>query len=299
MKKVLISLFAVAAMVSCSNDELVELNQQAIAFGDAFVDNATRADYSQSGNLVQSFKVYGTANDVLIFDGDVVTRPDDLDGYDNKTAWECTETQYWVPGATYNFAAIVDGGESGVAAMPTTIDHTVVTGDEDLLYAEATASVNAAGTVTDLTNDKVAFTFSHLLSKLYFTVNSKMTDYTVTPISITVTGVQKSGTYTIEDETWAKDGVDTTLLEFVNGSGVLQSHQIIPVEQTLNVTIVYDTYFKGEKISRATKEAIIPARTYAAKTVYGITANIGGKEIEFTVNAFADFTAGTGTEINM
>ena len=69
MKKILFAVFALAALASCTNNEVIELNQQAIAFGDVFVDNATRADYSQAGKLVGSFKVYGTANDVLIYNG--------------------------------------------------------------------------------------------------------------------------------------------------------------------------------------------------------------------------------------
>ena len=306
MKKVLISLFAVAAMVSCSNDELVELNQQAIAFGDAFVDNATRADYS-SGKLLESFKVYGTANGVLIFDGDAVTRPASLSsGYDNTKAWECTETQYWVPNATYNFAAIVDGGEP-VTAMPTTIPFTVADGadNKDLLYAEATATVNPDGTVTNLTNDMVAFTFNHLLSKLYFTVNvdPTMTGYTVTPTSIAVTGVQKNGIYTIdgtydgeENGTWEKNGGDITSLEFVNG-GVLQSRQIIPVQQTLDVTITYETYFGGAMISSATKKGTI-THAFEKNTVYNIGATISGTKIQFTVTGCEGFDT-TGGNINM
>ena len=104
MKKILCAVLALAAMASCSKEYIVAENKQAISFGEAFVDNGTRADYS-SGKDVQSFYVYGTltgsyGNPVQIFKGAEVERPDDLTtGYNEEKAWVCEETQYWVPNA--------------------------------------------------------------------------------------------------------------------------------------------------------------------------------------------------------
>ena len=67
MKKVLFTLTALAALMSCSKDEIVESQPaQVIGFSNIFVDNSTRAAYDGSykydgtnGNLTQ-FHVYGT-----------------------------------------------------------------------------------------------------------------------------------------------------------------------------------------------------------------------------------------------
>jgi uncharacterized protein YcfL len=55
MKKILISMLAVAALVSCSKEESILVDQgEAIAFGNAFVDNSTRADDpSSSANDIE------------------------------------------------------------------------------------------------------------------------------------------------------------------------------------------------------------------------------------------------------
>lgn len=303
MKKVLFAVLALATMASCSNEYTVEMDREAIAFGDTFVDNATKAEYT-AVNGIAEFKVYGTVtgsgNTVLIFDGDTVTRPSDVTG-----AWICTETQYWVPGTEYEFAAIVDGGNSDVIAMPTTIDFTVTDGTVDLLYAEANVSVDADGVKSgDLKNDMVAFTFDHLLSKVQFTVKNGMTaDYTFKVTDISVTGIKDKGVYTIAGETWdlAVGAADlATALSFGtteeipvnNGAKVASTTRLIlPVEQTLAVTINYDIYCKGQKVASTSKTGTVPTTTYAAKTLYNVATTLSlTDQIEFTVNSVGGFS---------
>ena len=43
MKKIFLAVVALAAMTACSNDEFVSVDRAPINFGEAFVDNATRA----------------------------------------------------------------------------------------------------------------------------------------------------------------------------------------------------------------------------------------------------------------
>ena len=75
MKKLFTILAVAAAVVACQKNETIALdNGEAIAFGNAFVENAVRADYSSTD--ITAFKVYGTVNDVNIFDGDNVTKGD-------------------------------------------------------------------------------------------------------------------------------------------------------------------------------------------------------------------------------
>lgn len=297
MKKILFAVLALATMASCSNEYTVEMDREAIAFGDTFVDNATKADYSQAGKLVQEFKVYGTVSDVLIYDGDTVSRPVEVtnNGAYMDTAWSCAETQYWVPNATYNFAAIVDGGLSGVTAMPTTIDFTVANGanNKDLLYATAEVEVKNDGSKEgDVSaNGLVAFNFQHLLSKVDFVITKNApSGYSFEVTSIKATGAQKVGRYTIGNAIpWEAVGTDKVdELEFVNGP-----LQILPVEQTLNVTITYDTYIGSDKISTATKTGALNNFTPEANHAYNVTATLTlDKKIDFTVVSVGGFDDG-------
>ena len=306
MKKIFCAVLALAAMTSCSNDYTITESKQAIAFGNVFVDNATRADYS-SGNDIQEFKVYGTltgsGNTVQIFNGADVTRPTDLASgvYDPTKAWICNEVQYWVPNASYQFAAIVDGVATATTGLPVTIPFAVTDGDGDLLYATATATTNDNGTPNV---ELVAFEFDHLLSKVQFTVANKMAaDYSIEVTGITVEGAKEDGLYTIETETWGTTSVDTVpsltfgttdVIASANTDVASETRQILPVEQELAVTIAYDIYYGGStKISAATKSGTIPAQTYVKNTVYNITAEIDANKIEFTVNSVNGFNTPT------
>lgn len=179
MKKFFFGILAIAALAACSNEEQIAAPKgEAIAFGNAFVDNSVRAidpSYGATNNGVKnditSFKVWGTANDVLIYDDAVVTKGT----ADYNSEWSCTAAQqYWIPGVVYNFVGIVDGDVEGVTAttpvdgMPTTITYKA-DGETDLLCQTIRKTALASG------NGLVAFNFTHLLSKVNFTVVNNST----------------------------------------------------------------------------------------------------------------------------
>ena len=293
MKKMLFALVAMVAMVGCSKDELLEVDREQIAFGDVFVDNATRADYS-SGNTVESFKVYGTISvpslntTAQIFNGSTVER----DGKANGVAWDCDNIQYWMPNATYNFAAIVDG-EAATTALPATINHVVADGtaNKDLLYATASVSTNPNAAPTGVNNNGVvAFNFSHLLSKIQFKITNA-TNQTYQVTSIAVTGVAEDGAYTVSTGEWAKVGTDTTNLTFgtatVAGGATVAANatrQILPVEQTLAVTITYNVLDSNNQVvGTLTKSGTISSQTFAKNTVYVVKATLTGTAIDFSL----------------
>lgn len=200
MKKFFIAIVALAAAVSCSNDDIISIDRQAIGFGNPFVENSVRADYSDGVQKLTKFNVYGTvtgtAGTVNIFDGVEVK------GNVGTAVWSYEEqyNQYWIPGADYNFAAVVDATVAkGDYNMPLTLTTVAdaTSNLEDMLYATATVD-NATAT-----QDPVNFNFSHLLSKVHFTVTSNATGgyyHTVTGIKVSNF---ESGTYTIDSETWA------------------------------------------------------------------------------------------------
>ena len=203
MKKFFIAIVALAAAVSCSNDDIISIDRQAIGFGNPFVENSVRAtDYSVPANLTQ-FKVYGivkgTAGTVNIFADVPVTGTVGAD-------WSYNEqyNQYWIPGAAYNFAAVVDAtvatsNATETIGMPTTLTTTADNNGNlnDMLYATASVASAVAN------QGVVELTFDHMLSKVHFTVTSNATG----GYSHTVTGIKVSnfseGTYTIANNTWS------------------------------------------------------------------------------------------------
>ncbi len=220
MKKLFTILAVAATLVSCAKEDVVrEAEGEAIQFGNAFVENSTRAADPTYGTVaLEKFNVYGTVQGtgngiVNIFDGDVVT------GAVGQNVWSCDVKQYWIAGATYNFAAVVDIDKNtdnlpdGVAVdsngMPNTITYTTAN-QNDLLYA-------TAGPITGLAKDnqKVNFTFSHLLAKAQFTVKSNTEGgyyYSVKDIKVSN---YSEGIYTIGATTpWAVDADDATEIEF-------------------------------------------------------------------------------------
>ena len=201
MKKTLFTILAVAALAGCDKEQIVTVNQEAITFENAFVDNATKAlDPSITTTTLDGFTVYGTTQGneasapvVNIYPGVAVTgRVTDVDGNGNATAgtWNYDDqyTQYWIADNTYNFAAVKNATVTTDAnGMPTSLAYDAAT-QTDLLYAEATATGKASG------NEAVAFTFSHLLSKVKFSFQNTSAattnpNYTYKVTDITISGV--------------------------------------------------------------------------------------------------------------
>lgn len=315
MKKIFFAAIALVALASCAKEEFVSVNRQAISFGEAFVDNATRADYSVAGNLTE-FYVYGTASGTMqgggtvnIFDGDEVT------GTVGNNVWNCTETQYWIPGANYAFAAVVDAtvdnttddvDANGMPAKLHTKLDTAVTGSMhllDMLYAEAT--VDGDDVIVGY-NTPVNFTFQHLLSKVHFTVTSTAQgDY-----SHKVTGIKvynyAEGTYTINGGTWNVNG-DPVAVTFADIAGVSSTNGttgvsnadmlLVPTAATYNVTFTVELYKGTTKLGTETKT--IPVEKDLVKgNAYNFTIACSvGNPIQFSVTN--DPTWGTQPDVTI
>ena len=299
MKKFFIAIVALAAAVSCSNDDIISIDRQAIGFGNAFVENATRVDYSTEGALTK-FNVYGivtgTAGTVNIFNGNEVTKTQQntTDIGDTNTWWYAAgAAQYWIPGASYNFAAVVDAtvGDTDVdtKGMPTKL-HTIVddatNGNmnlKDMLYADASV---AGAQVTDTYNTPVAFTFSHLLSKVHFTVTSNATGgYYHNVTNITVANFE-SGTYTIDGETWA--GTTAKNVAFANIENVtvdntdgVSNADLLLVPNAATFTV--DLYKNGTKLGTETKTVAVDTALVKGNSYNFTIACSVGNPIKFTV----------------
>ena len=295
MKKIFLAVVALAAMTACSNDEFVSVDRAPINFGEAFVDNATRADYSST--QIKHFKVYGTvtgnSKTVNLYNGADVTG----DAYGE--IWTCNQKEYWIPNCEYVFQAVVDG-EISEGKIAYTIGQDTGSDDvSDLLYGEANVETDPASTpsgnvVTIDSKPVVEFTFSHLLSKVGFTFENSVggSEYTYNVKAVAFTGHDSKGTFTIGGAWDNAYEASTTALEF-GAPGVVDNtqvaapttHQIIPGAQILSVSFTYDILFKDETVSTDIVVTKPLEYTFERNHVYNITVTLPapGKEIVFTV----------------
>lgn len=312
MKKIFIAVMAVAALASCAKEETVNIDRgDAIAFGDAFVENATRAIY-ETANDITGFTVFGNVNNVALYgNGATVTRNDKALG----TAWDCSVARYWTPNGTFNFAAIANGTAAELAnGLPTKIGYTVVDADPaDLIYATATAATDANSVPTSGVNANkvVAFTFEHLLSRVKVSFENQIPEtiytYNITDVKITT---WDKGTYTIGAATpWAKDGTGTIALNYtaVNALSNTATEEagaklVIP-GSTIDLSFNYELCYNGtpiyETTTPVTKTAVVvPAQNHS----YNITVQLkAGEPIRFTVdetNGLTDWEDETPVTIN-
>lgn len=292
MKKIFIAILAVAALAACNKAEVIKQSEgEVIAFGDAFVDNATKVtDPTYGAVALTKFNVYGTvtgtAGTVNIFNGDEVT------GTVGGGVWSCAKNQYWIADATYKFAAVVDATVASKDAngMPLTL---TTDGKKDVLYAEATATGKASG------NAKVNFTFNHLLSKAMFTVTSNTTnDYYYSVQNITITNAYQSGTYTIDGGTWAGSAKGSTTFGSIenvtsadtDGKTCASEVLLIPITDTFNVTFTVELYNGSTLLSTQSYDKEVTTDLIKGHA-YNFNLDLSvGELIQFTVTSNPTWT---------
>lgn len=319
MKKIILAAMAFAALAACTKETTVDVAREEITFGNAFVDNSTKADaatdpsYSTTGKGValEQFNVYGAVNGVNIFAGNTVTKG----GADYGSAWTLTGAkQYWIAGANYKFVGVVDGNKTGVtvitpdaAGLPETITYTA-DGATDLL-CDVVNVTNAASPY-----GVVAFNYTHLLSKINFavknTTDASATNYRFVLTSAKLTNAYESAVYGVDADAWTTDDSDENKREFVLenltiNSAATQYHSqevlLIP-GSAVGVSIAADIEASDDggqtwkKVSSVTK-TFSNVVTLAKATAYNFIVELGvGTEIQFTAVAMPDWTDGDGAD---
>ena len=336
MKKIFIAIVALAAATACSNSEIVSLNQEAIAFDNAFVNNSVRSvndpSYSNT-NMFADFQVYGYVENAPLFNADNtgVTVSKNITNDELNSDWKYEGTQYWIAGAKYNFAAVApmtNGGweKTAADATSTTLSFTN-NGETDLLYAYAAQEGKVSG------NETVAFTFRHVLSKVKFSFENgyNATNATIRVKNIQITDAYASGEVVLAaNTTWTnQDGTlvlnfgnaalteaDNAALTTENDKGLVlklndtvESYNelfLIPsASRDYTVTFTVELLVSGQEVAQYTHTATAtfapqPGNAYDIKTVITAT-NIDPEHkqepIEFTVNTLPDW--GTTTDVNV
>ena len=321
MKKLFVSVLAIAAAVACNTAEIVDLPQNPqINFANAFVQNATRADVAADPSTktadLAAFNVWGFMDEAAgqVFVEELVTKSGD--------AWGYTNTQYWVKGHTYYFAAlanytnaIVDTAGANTYGLGTVaFDNAAAAGAEDLLYAAT--SVDATNAIPE---SPVALTFSHLLSKVKFSFINGFTNElaTIDVKNVQITNAPAVGTINLAVENWW-DNDDwnvsgSTTLNFGDvceklavGGKQECANECLTIPAAQDYTIKFDVvYYQGSVTAfEAHKEVTLKGVAFEMGKAYNLAAVIDAsnvsedgeelKPIEFTVVEVKDWVeAGT------
>ena len=225
MKKLLVSVLAIAGLVACTQETtLVQKGNAPMEFGDAFVENATRAiDPSITTATITGFDVWGFMDSPAgkVFEGEDVTRSEGNFTYDN--------TQYWAPGHVYYFAALapmnspnwsLNTAEANLKGAGE-ISFTNVNGTEDLLYAATSVSTMDLEVGEAPGDGVVKFQFNHMLSKVKFSfTNGFQNDNAFITVSNIRMEVPAEGTIDVAQDWWSTNqwvlGEGKTILDFGN-----------------------------------------------------------------------------------
>lgn len=208
MKKNLFLLgLAVAAMTSCTNDEVVEVNQstqKAIEF-ESFVNKGARAVTPTTDANLKKFYVWGYyGTGIPVFTNEEVTKVGEDPA--SESVWNHTTTQYWTQNIYY-FAAYADGSNgvsfpasdennetvlnTNLADETLTINNYTVDDTKDLIADVVKVDNTRFGHTT------VGFDFKHLLSKIQFQIKNTSADYKMRIVSATVDYPNEIGGLTI------------------------------------------------------------------------------------------------------
>ena len=320
MKKLFVSVLAIAAAVACNTAEIVDLPQNPqINFANAFVQNATRADVAADPSTktadLAAFNVWGFMDEPAgqVFVEELVTK--------SGNTWGYTNTQYWVAGHTYYFAALanytnatVDTNGANLLGLGTvTFDNAAAKGAEDLLYAAT--SVDAQNAIPE---SPVALTFSHLLSKVKFSFINGFTNElaTIDVKNVQITNAPAVGTIDLAVENWW-DNDDwtvsgTTTLNFGDVCEKLAinakqecANECLTIPAAQDYTIEFDVvYYQGSvAASEAHKVVTLKGVEFEMGKAYNLSAVIDAsnvsqdgeelKPIEFTVVEVKDWVTAT------
>ena len=286
-----------AILASCTKTETVEIpDSRAINFSGAYIGNAveTRAQDNPENITdasITEFIVYGGYNGTMtdVFDAESVTGT-------SGGSWTYTNTEYWVDGETYNFAAYAPAAVSSVAtvaannankALSFTNFTSNASNQNDLLYAHVNVT-----TVDPSTQGPVTFNFNHALSKVRFTFTNSI-DGRLLIEDFKFYGMNSKGDYAYDSNSsrmgW--DNVDTQVgstapftstaqeIAAVGGTAKTGDFLVIPQGVTASVmTVEFTATFTNNNgdilIQDEPVTATLPAGTWVPEQCYNYNLNI-------------------------
>ena len=300
MKKSIIGILALAAMVACNND--VELNRQEpslITFENSFVEIKTRTavDPSITTASIDAFDVWGYVDnaDAGILEAERVSRQSD-------NTWTYEDLQYWTPNHNYYFYAIAPVDDSNIVVNTATADEyglgtvtfTNIDGTTDLIYANK--MVTTGDDVINNDPGKVELQFAHQLAKVKFTfTNGFPNENTKVVVKDIKMVAPAKGTVALASRTWTIESDNTVTLDFgdVEAGAKLESTAsgesgtellTIPCDEnraytiTFTVEIYHGDYEKPAHTDN--KEIILTGQALRIGKNYNFKATIDAENLE-------------------
>lgn len=312
MKKTLLLIAAAVAFVACSTEETVRVQDPAqISFEASWVEKATRADVaadpSTTTESLTAFDVWGFMDtpEAKVFEGEDVTG--------SKGNFTYLNTQYWIPGHTYYFAAMAPMNSANWTVDTTNastdglgvVSFTNVDGSEDLLYSAVSEIAPAYGE-----SKTVMLTFSHLLSKVKFTfTNGFDNDFMTFDVkNIRIVDAPATGTIDLAVTNWWdnddwKLGTESVELNFGDACTMLKrgatqqsadERLTIPAGSDRTYTVQFDLtlYTNGVKAyptdaGYVTKEVKIENVAFQMGKAYNFKAELNAKNFNEDGKEFA------------
>lgn len=331
MKKLFVAVLAIAGLVACNNEETVRVQGPApIAFDGSFVETrATDAvDPSITTDNITGFDVWGFMDEAAgqIFNREHVTG--------TKGNFTYANTQYWVPGHNYYFAATAPAQSNNIKLItPATTDatkglgvveFTVTDGAEDFLYsAVGPIAAPEAGATTV---DPVKFSFNHMLSKVKFTfTNGFDNDLATIDVTNVRMVVPSKGTIKLDQDDWWSTnqwvlGTETEELAFGDACSKLakgasefaaDERIVLPADATQTYAITFDVvYYQGAvEAYRGTKNGIVENVALEIGKAYNFKVELNAKNIMadgsellpivFDVEEVKEWVNGGETDVNV
>ena len=305
---------AVAALASCTNEEVMDVAEnRAIGFS-SFVNNTTKAvtDLDKTG-MGENFYVIG------YYGADNASMTSPVFTNEHSTA-----AYHWQNSQYYHFSAYSNGGEriaDNVSFAPGTSNATLtITGyavdDQHDLVAAISDVVNC----TDATNQApVGLTFKHLLSKVRFTFNTDAGEQYTLGISDIQFTANKQGdvNYTTSATTWSnwatseayeyddiadlaiEDNLNSTSDGYVASVEKFVIPQAVPSTSGQQIAVTFTATLQGDGVTgtaskKFTANLTLPASEteWKAGYIYNYTTTITPEMIsdELTEDMRIEFT---------
>ena len=267
---------AVAALSSCTNEELTDVAQNRAIKFNPFVENNTKA--VQEVSSLNSYYLFGEFKQTT----DSYTGTNNV--FDNEPS---SVTQYWSASKDYSFGAYADGdgGKLDGAtfnAVTSTLTFPSYTVDDAKDLVAATATHQTDDNVSN--ESEVGLTFKHMLSQVKFTfTTTDAENYTLKISELTFTAVnQATGTYTNDVIDWstspsngsyAYDEIND-IAEADNYKSEISKYQaetnsklVIPQSSTDQITVTFKATISGPGMDE--KEATFTADLGVAEKIAG------------------------------
>lgn len=129
------------------------------------------------------------------------------------SAWSYTNTEYWIPGATYWFKAVypkgiatVDNDDSNQAVTITGYD---ISNQDDILVAETEGLKATPEDQAPTTGSVVSLQFKHILANVTIKIKTEIDGVTIN--SITISDIADYGTY--EESQWSSSNKTSITVE--------------------------------------------------------------------------------------